>query len=59
MEVVVKMDYFDFGITPRIGLPPKSDVFDATPLAKRWIRELSARARAQRRAEIRRNSTPS
>jgi hypothetical protein len=36
-ELTMTTDFFDFGITPEIGLPPDNQVFDATELSKRSL----------------------
>ena len=33
-EMAMTMDYFDFGIEPRIELPPEDEVYDATELSR-------------------------
>ncbi len=36
-QLTMTTDFFDFGITPEIGVPPDSQVFDATELSKRSL----------------------
>jgi hypothetical protein len=34
LKMDLTLEFFDFGITPKIGLPAKREVFDSTPLAR-------------------------
>jgi hypothetical protein len=40
LTMTMEMDFFDFGITPEIALPPASSVFDVTEYAKKRLEEL-------------------